>query len=53
MTRVYVGNLDARVSKQDLEDEFRTYRVIKHIWVARKSSGYTFIDFDNLEMLKL
>jgi len=29
-----------------LEDEFRTYGVLKRLWVARKSSGYAFIDFD-------
>ena len=44
---VYVGNLDARISEQELEDDFQTYGVIKRIWVARKPPGYVFIDFDD------
>ena len=29
MSRVYVGNLDPRVSERELEDEFRVYGVLK------------------------
>ena len=29
MSRVYVGNLDPRVSERELEDEFRVYGVIR------------------------
>lgn len=29
MSRVFVGNLDPRVTERDLEDEFRTYGVIR------------------------
>lgn len=29
MSRVYVGNLDQRVSERDLEDEFRMYGVLR------------------------
>lgn len=29
MTRVYVGNLDPRVSDRDLEDEFRMFGVLR------------------------
>lgn len=29
MSRVYVGNLDPRVSERDLEDEFRRFGVIR------------------------
>ena len=46
MIHVYVGNLDAHVFEHELEDEFRSYGVITYIWVARKSRGYAFIDFD-------
>ena len=45
MSRVYVGNLDVRVSEWELEDEFLTYGVIRRIWVARKLLAYAFIDF--------
>ncbi|XP_043696316.1 serine/arginine-rich splicing factor RSZ22-like isoform X2 [Telopea speciosissima] len=47
MSRVYVGNLDPRVTERELEDEFRVYGVIRSIWVARKPPGYAFIDFDD------
>ena len=44
---IYVGNLDPCISKQELEDEFRTYRIIRSIWVARKLPDYAFINFDD------
>ncbi|KAK6912444.1 Zinc finger, CCHC-type, partial [Dillenia turbinata] len=47
MTRVYVGNLDSRVTEGELEDEFRVYGVIRSVWVARRPPGYAFIDFDD------
>ncbi|KAK9052796.1 hypothetical protein SSX86_029426 [Deinandra increscens subsp. villosa] len=47
MARVYIGNLDARVSERDIEDEFRTFGVIKSVWVARRPPGYAFVDFDD------
>ena len=47
MLRAYVGNLDARISEQELEDEFQYMELIRRIWVARKPSGYAFIDFDD------
>ena len=42
MSRFYVGNLDARIPEQELEDEFRTYKVLRRIWVARKPPGYLY-----------
>ena len=47
MSQVYIGNLNARISEQELEDKFRTYRVLRRMWVARKPPGYAFIDFDD------
>ncbi|KAK8963034.1 Serine/arginine-rich splicing factor RSZ21A [Platanthera guangdongensis] len=47
MSRVYVGNLEPRVSERDLEDDFRVYGVIRSIWVARRPPGYAFIDFED------
>ncbi|CAA3006947.1 serine arginine-rich splicing factor RSZ21A-like isoform X2 [Olea europaea subsp. europaea] len=47
MSRVYVGNLDPRVSERDLEDEFRIYGVLRSVWVARRPPGYAFIEFDD------
>ncbi|KAG9155514.1 hypothetical protein Leryth_009930 [Lithospermum erythrorhizon] len=48
MTRVYVGNLDPRVSERDLEDEFRLYGVLRSVWVAKRPPGYAFVEFDDL-----
>ncbi|OAY85775.1 serine/arginine-rich splicing factor RSZ21-like [Ananas comosus] len=47
MSRVYVGNLDSRVSERDLEDEFRVYGVLRSVWVARRPPGYAFVEFDD------
>ncbi|KAH7832922.1 hypothetical protein Vadar_001347 [Vaccinium darrowii] len=47
MSRVYVGNLDPRVSERELEDEFRVYGVLRSVWVARRPPGYAFIEFDD------
>ncbi|XP_050218574.1 serine/arginine-rich splicing factor RSZ22 [Mercurialis annua] len=47
MSRVYVGNLDPRVTERDLEDEFRRFGVIRSVWVARRPPGYAFVDFDD------
>ncbi|KAF5207603.1 Serine/arginine-rich splicing factor RSZ21 [Thalictrum thalictroides] len=47
MSRVYVGNLDPRVSDRELEDEFRIFGVLRSVWVARKPPGYAFVEFDD------
>ncbi|XP_041991886.1 serine/arginine-rich splicing factor RSZ22-like [Salvia splendens] len=47
MSRVYIGNLDPRVTERELEDEFRVFGVIRSVWVARRPPGYAFIDFDD------
>ncbi|CAI9092880.1 OLC1v1028238C1 [Oldenlandia corymbosa var. corymbosa] len=47
MSRVYVGNLDERVTERDLEDEFRFFGVLRSVWVARRPPGYAFVEFDD------
>ncbi|KAF6157345.1 hypothetical protein GIB67_004283 [Kingdonia uniflora] len=47
MSRVYVGNLDPRVTERELEDEFRVFGVLRNVWVARKPPGYAFVEFDD------
>ncbi|PWZ05396.1 Serine/arginine-rich splicing factor RSZ21A [Zea mays] len=47
MARLYIGNLDPRVTARELEDEFRTFGVLRSVWVARKPPGFAFIDFDD------
>mmetsp|Transcript_32585 Transcript_32585/g.92380 ORF Transcript_32585/g.92380 Transcript_32585/m.92380 type:complete len:200 (-) Transcript_32585:950-1549(-) len=45
--RVYVGNLDPRVSEQEVEDEFMRYGTLRSVWVARKPPGFAFIDYND------
>ncbi|KAE8716532.1 Serine/arginine-rich splicing factor RSZ21 [Hibiscus syriacus] len=47
MARVYIGNLDPRVTERDLEDEFKIFGVLRSVWVARRPPGYAFIEFDD------
>ncbi|KAL5762030.1 hypothetical protein ACOSP7_018294 [Xanthoceras sorbifolium] len=47
MSRIYVGNLDPRVSERELEDEFRMFGVLRSVWVARRPPGYAFVEFDD------
>ncbi|PIA62110.1 hypothetical protein AQUCO_00200245v1 [Aquilegia coerulea] len=47
MSRVYVGNLDPRVTDRELEDAFRDFGVLRSVWVARKPPGYAFVEFDD------
>ncbi|CAH2033748.1 unnamed protein product [Thlaspi arvense] len=47
MTRVYIGNLDPRVTERELEDEFRIFGVLRNVWVARRPPGYAFLEFDD------
>ncbi|XVF44035.1 hypothetical protein PTKIN_Ptkin02bG0087900 [Pterospermum kingtungense] len=45
MTRVYVGNLDPRVTERDLEDEFRIFGCVGRS--EARPPGYAFIEFDD------
>ena len=53
MSRVYVRNLDARVSVQELEDEFQNVGVIRHIRVAREPQAMALSTLITIEMLKM
>lgn len=35
------------MTAHELEDEFRTFGVLRSVWVARKPPGFAFIDFDD------
>lgn len=41
-TRVYVGNLNDTVKKEDLEDEFTKYGKLNSVWVALNPPGKYF-----------
>lgn len=46
-TRVYVGNLDPRITERELEDEFTRYGTLRSVWIARKPPGFAFIEFES------
>lgn len=46
-TRVYVGNLNDTVKKEDLEDEFTKYGKLNSVWVALNPPGFAFVEFAN------
>eukprot|EP01083_Nonionella_stella_P213755 770668_1 len=46
-TKLFVGGLDERTSKHDLEDFFRGYGVLTSVWVARSPPGFAFVEFDD------
>uniref|UniRef100_A0A061RFE5 Splicing factor, arginine/serine-rich 7 n=1 Tax=Tetraselmis sp. GSL018 TaxID=582737 RepID=A0A061RFE5_9CHLO len=46
-TRVYVGNLDPRVTEQELEDQFTRFGTLRSVWVARKPPGFAFLDYND------
>ena len=52
MSRIYVDNLDARLSEQELEDEFQTYRVIRRIWIAESHKAMHLSTLMTVEMFK-
>ena len=49
MTKVYVGNIDRRTEKQDLEGEFGRYGKIRQvqIWADRHPAGFAFVEFED------
>mmetsp|Transcript_41905 Transcript_41905/g.78391 ORF Transcript_41905/g.78391 Transcript_41905/m.78391 type:complete len:178 (-) Transcript_41905:410-943(-) len=46
-SKVYVGNLDSRVTERELEDEFMKFGTLRSVWVARKPPGFAFIEFQD------
>ncbi|XP_063703251.1 RNA-binding protein Rsf1 [Culicoides brevitarsis] len=48
-TRVYVGNLNDTVKKEDLEDEFTKYGKLNSVWVALNPPGFAFVEFSSKE----
>eukprot|EP00210_Caulerpa_lentillifera_P003411 g3254.t1 len=42
-TRIYIGNLSARVTETDLEDEFKKFGYVRNVWIARQPPGFAFV----------
>ena len=45
--RVYVKGLEDGVAKEDVEDLFRPFGKLEDVWIARKPSGFGFIQFED------
>lgn len=48
-TRVYVGNLNDTVKKEEIEDEFNKYGKLNSVWVALNPPGFAFVEFSSKE----
>ena len=44
--KVYVGDLPAGASRQEVEEAFRTFGYLKNVWVARNPPGFAFVEFE-------
>ena len=49
MATIYVAapNIGESVLEKDLEDAFDRYGRIQRVWVARKPSGFAFVEFED------
>jgi len=44
--KLFIGNL-AKVTKNQVEDEFRRFGRLQDVWLSRKPSGFAFVEFLN------
>ena len=49
MAKVYVGNIDRRTEKRDLEQEFGRFGKIRQIqiWADRHPAGFAFVEYED------
>ena len=47
MQRVYLGNLDPSISKEEITDEVGRFGKLVDVWVARNPPGFAFITFED------
>jgi len=45
--QVYIGDLRPGTTEADLEEPFRRFGNIRHVWVARNPAGFGFVDFED------
>lgn len=48
IVKLYIGNLDKRTTKSDIENLFANYYTTS-IWIARKPPGFGFVHMDNMK----
>lgn len=46
-TRLYVGNLSPKVSRQTLEQIFSSYGSLSSVWVSTNPSGFAFVQYED------
>jgi len=46
--KVYVGNLDERCTKRDLEEFFDRHMPVLDMWIARRPPGFGFVFFEQM-----
>ena len=44
---MYVGNLDPKTTKEQLDDAFRPVGKLKNVWVARRPPGFAFVEYED------
>eukprot|EP00798_Chlamydomonas_sp_ICE-L_P020577 gene20577-27372_t len=47
MSKIYLGNLDPRITEREVEDECSRFGKIFKLWIARNPPGFAFIDFED------
>jgi arginine/serine-rich splicing factor 7 len=45
--RVYLGNLDPRISKEEITDEVSRFGKLTDVWGARNPPGFAFVTFED------
>lgn len=45
--QIYIGDLRPGTTEVDLEQPFRRFGTIRHVWVARNPAGFGFVDFED------
>lgn len=46
-SKVYVGGLGEGADEMEIEQAFRTFGRLRHVWVARQPSGFAFVVFED------
>lgn len=45
--KVYVGDLDPKAEKREIEDCFSKIGPIRNVWVARNPPGFAFVEYED------
>ena len=45
--KLYIGDLHASTTKEDLTDKFSKYGRLANVWIARQPPGFAFVEYDD------